>query len=86
MIGQRGMKRGSSGPPIRYDAVERCLAKLGDEAIRLTFLRTGAGEPTQIEIQEYDNKRKIARIGPLPHTMTPPAKDPDPARTAAIRD
>jgi O-acetyl-ADP-ribose deacetylase (regulator of RNase III) len=35
MIGQHGIKRGSSGPPIRYDAVDRCLATLGDEAIRL---------------------------------------------------
>jgi O-acetyl-ADP-ribose deacetylase (regulator of RNase III) len=35
MVGQRGTKRGSSGPPIRYDAVERCLTSLGDHATRL---------------------------------------------------
>ena len=28
MVGQHGMKTGSNGPPIRYDAVERCLARL----------------------------------------------------------
>jgi O-acetyl-ADP-ribose deacetylase (regulator of RNase III) len=35
MIGQHGMKAGSKGPPIRYEAVERCLATLADEAVRL---------------------------------------------------
>jgi len=35
MIGQHGMKRGSAGPPIRYDAVERCLATLAGHAARL---------------------------------------------------
>jgi O-acetyl-ADP-ribose deacetylase (regulator of RNase III) len=28
MIGQHGMRTGSKGPPIRYDAVDRCLAAL----------------------------------------------------------
>jgi O-acetyl-ADP-ribose deacetylase (regulator of RNase III) len=32
MIGQRGMKTGSKGPPIRYEAVDECLGKLGDFA------------------------------------------------------
>lgn len=32
MIGQRGMKSGSKGPPIRYDAVRTCLRKLAIEA------------------------------------------------------
>jgi O-acetyl-ADP-ribose deacetylase (regulator of RNase III) len=35
MIGQHGMKRGSAGPPIRYEAVERCLGTVGDHALRL---------------------------------------------------
>ncbi len=35
MVGQRGIKRGSGGPPIRYDAVERCLATLAEHALRL---------------------------------------------------
>jgi O-acetyl-ADP-ribose deacetylase (regulator of RNase III) len=34
MIGQRGMKTGSKGPPIRYEAVEECLQKLGDFALQ----------------------------------------------------
>jgi len=33
MIGQHGMKTGSAGPPIRYDAVERCLEKLAAHAL-----------------------------------------------------
>ena len=32
MIGQRGIKTGSNGPPIRYDAVEQCLTRLASEA------------------------------------------------------
>jgi O-acetyl-ADP-ribose deacetylase (regulator of RNase III) len=34
MIGQRGMKTGSNGPPIRYEAIEKCLdlvARKADE-------------------------------------------------------
>ena len=33
MIGQRGIKTGSKGVPIRYDAVENCLEKLSNIAI-----------------------------------------------------
>src|SRR5262245_26359810 len=32
MIGQRGMKTGSKGPPIRYDAVDESLSTLADFA------------------------------------------------------
>jgi O-acetyl-ADP-ribose deacetylase (regulator of RNase III) len=32
MVAQRGMRAGSSGPPIRYDAVERCLRALAGHA------------------------------------------------------
>lgn len=35
MVAQRGMKTGSNGPPIRYDAVRVCLKKLAGEAKRL---------------------------------------------------
>lgn len=35
MIGQQGIKRGSKGVPIRYDAVENCLNKLAIEANNL---------------------------------------------------
>ncbi|MEU4365716.1 hypothetical protein [Micromonospora chersina] len=35
MVGQRGMRRGSAGPPIRYDAVERCLSALADQVDEL---------------------------------------------------
>jgi len=35
LVGQHGMRRGSGGPPIRYDAVERCLATLSEHAERL---------------------------------------------------
>jgi O-acetyl-ADP-ribose deacetylase (regulator of RNase III) len=35
MIGQHGMRAGSKGPPIRYEAVEQCLATLGDHALEL---------------------------------------------------
>jgi O-acetyl-ADP-ribose deacetylase (regulator of RNase III) len=35
MIGQRGIKRGSSGPPIRYDAVSECLGSVATKAREL---------------------------------------------------
>ena len=35
MIGQHGMKHGSSGPPIRYDAIEKCLQKVAAKATEL---------------------------------------------------
>jgi O-acetyl-ADP-ribose deacetylase (regulator of RNase III) len=35
MVAQRGMRTGSKGPPIRYDAVARCLSTVADHALRL---------------------------------------------------
>jgi O-acetyl-ADP-ribose deacetylase (regulator of RNase III) len=35
MIGQHGIKRGSSGPPIRYEAVARCLRQVAGKAVQL---------------------------------------------------
>lgn len=35
MVGQRGIKRGSSGPPIRYDAVSQCLEQVAVKAQEL---------------------------------------------------
>ena len=35
MIGQRGIKRGSSGPPIRYEAVAMCLRQVAVKAKEL---------------------------------------------------
>jgi O-acetyl-ADP-ribose deacetylase (regulator of RNase III) len=32
MIGQRGLRESAKGPPIRYDAVAACLAKVGAKA------------------------------------------------------
>ena len=36
MIGQRGMKTGSKGPPVRYDAIESGLAKVAEKAKELS--------------------------------------------------
>ncbi|WP_412076980.1 macro domain-containing protein [Streptomyces xanthophaeus] len=35
MVGQRGIRTGSGGPPIRYDAVRRCLDALAGHALEL---------------------------------------------------
>ena len=35
MIAQKGIKTGSKGVPIRYEAVEKCLAALSQKAIEL---------------------------------------------------
>lgn len=32
MIGQRGMKAGSKGPPVRYEAIEKCLIQVAKQA------------------------------------------------------
>ncbi len=36
MIGQRGMKTGKNGPPVRYEAIESCLALVAIRAIELS--------------------------------------------------
>lgn len=33
MIGQHGIKRAMSAPPIRYEAVDKCLDTVGGKAI-----------------------------------------------------
>ena len=35
MVGQHGIRRGSAGPPIRYEAVGQCLSTVGDHALGL---------------------------------------------------
>lgn len=35
IIGQKGIKTGSNGVPVRYDAIEKALEKLSDEALLL---------------------------------------------------
>ncbi|MCR9201760.1 MAG: macro domain-containing protein [Planctomycetaceae bacterium] len=36
MIGQRGMKTGSKGPPVRYQAIESCLIKVAELSVELS--------------------------------------------------
>lgn len=35
MIGQKGIKTGSNGVPVRYEAIEKCLETLADKASEL---------------------------------------------------
>ena len=35
MVAQRGIRTGSGGPPVRYDAVGKCLAQVAMKAIEL---------------------------------------------------
>ncbi|MER6788947.1 Appr-1-p processing protein [Streptomyces sp. NPDC000658] len=35
MIGQRGVRTGSKGAPVRYDAIDAALARLADRALEL---------------------------------------------------
>jgi O-acetyl-ADP-ribose deacetylase (regulator of RNase III) len=35
MVAQRGMKTGSQGPPIRYEALEVCLRSVAERAVEL---------------------------------------------------
>lgn len=36
MLGQRGMKTGSKGPPVRYPAIEQCLTSVAEKAHELS--------------------------------------------------
>lgn len=36
MIGQRGIKTGSKGPPVRYNAIEECLKAVAEKASELS--------------------------------------------------
>lgn len=36
MIGQRGMKTGSNGPPVRYQAIESGLTQVAEKALELS--------------------------------------------------
>ncbi|MBV8327119.1 macro domain-containing protein [Chryseobacterium sp.] len=35
MIGQKGIKTGSNGIPVRYEAIEKCLEELSKQALRI---------------------------------------------------
>jgi O-acetyl-ADP-ribose deacetylase (regulator of RNase III) len=35
MVGQHGTKTGSAGPPVRYEAIDQCLARLAEHAVEL---------------------------------------------------
>ncbi|GGT05733.1 Appr-1-p processing protein [Streptomyces kurssanovii] len=35
MVGQRGIRTGSKGVPVRYEAIDRALAAVGDKAVEL---------------------------------------------------
>ena len=35
MIGQRGIRRGSKGVPVRYEAIDEALGRLADKAVEL---------------------------------------------------
>jgi O-acetyl-ADP-ribose deacetylase (regulator of RNase III) len=47
MIAQHGVRSGSHGPPIRYDALRKCLGRVGEEATErsasIHMPRIGAG-------------------------------------------
>jgi len=63
MVGQRGIKRGSSGPPIRYEAIATCLqqvatkAKVLNATVHMPRIGCGlaGGEWSKVEplIEEY---------------------------------
>lgn len=36
MVGQRGMKTGSKGPPVRYEAIDTCLQLVAQKALELS--------------------------------------------------
>ncbi|MFF3623583.1 macro domain-containing protein [Streptomyces sp. NPDC002467] len=67
MVGQRGMRTGSGGPPIRYDAVERCLIALAGHAaelgasVHMPRIGCGLAGGTWTRIEPLINERLCAR-------------------------
>ncbi len=63
MIGQRGIRRSASGPPIRYEALAQCLDQVAEKALELDasvhMPRIGCGlaggEWSQVERLVQDN-------------------------------
>ena len=76
MIGQHGMRRGSAGPPIRYDAVERCLATLAKHAtemaasVHMPRIGCGLAGGTWTRIGPLVEAALCARDIPVPSTTT----------------
>ncbi|MFD8631558.1 macro domain-containing protein [Streptomyces sp. NPDC059533] len=67
MVGQRGMRTGSGGPPIRYDAVERCLIALAGHAaelgasVHMPRIGCGLAGGTWTRIEPLINERLCAQ-------------------------
>jgi len=66
-----------------YDPTSANSFVCAEEATTLTFLTGPSGDVTGIELQDYNGKRKIPRIGPLPSTLTA-APDPNTVRTSDV--
>lgn len=58
MIGQRGMKTGSSGPPVRYEAIERCLAQVAQKAQELN---ASVHMPASVAVWPVANGKESSR-------------------------
>lgn len=71
MIGQHGMRRGSKGPPVRYEAIDSALEKVADRALQLDasvhMPRIGCGLAggTWTRIEPLLQQRLVARGVPV---------------------
>ncbi|WP_055696768.1 macro domain-containing protein [Streptomyces silaceus] len=71
MVGQRGMRRGSKGVPVRYEAIDTALAVLADKAVELGasvhMPRIGCGLAggTWSRIEPLITERLVARGIPV---------------------
>lgn len=50
MVAQKGIKTGSSGPPIRYDALKRCLTEVANEVRSYSGTVRGYGIERSVSI------------------------------------
>jgi len=70
LVGQRGIKAGSKGPPVRYNAIAAGLAKVGDYAVAtgasIHMPRIGCGlacgkwDPVEPLVQQHLSARGVA--------------------------
>ncbi|MEU6562531.1 hypothetical protein [Nocardia nova] len=91
MIGQHGIRRSRSSHPIRYDALERCLATLADHAhtlnasVHVPRIGTGLAGGTWNKIEPLIIAQLCDNAIPVTvYDLTPNPADPHP-RTSAPR-
>ncbi|MGW2418993.1 macro domain-containing protein [Streptomyces sp. NPDC001709] len=71
MVGQRGIRRGSKGVPVRYEAIDTALARLADEvtelgaSVHMPRIGCGLAGGTWSRIEPLITERLVKRAIPV---------------------